>query len=122
MNFGYLIDKLNKSWDVKTAYMGLWYENCPATNQCGVTAMVVQDYFGGTIIGANVYNFITDEKTYHLWNLLEDGREVDLTSAQFSNPRFLEISERKEITRMELESYPDTLKRYKLLKERRDNV
>lgn len=59
-----------------------WRADNPARNQCGVTALVVQDLLGGELIlgevlveGAKVGN--------HYWNRLVDGTEVDLTADQF---------------------------------------
>lgn len=47
-----------------------------------MTAKVVQDYFGGTILIAPVLrNGEPVEK--HCWNLLPSGEQVDLTADQF---------------------------------------
>lgn len=44
---------------------------------CGAVSYVVQSKLGGRIVAATV------DGERHLWNVLEDGSEIDLTSDQF---------------------------------------
>lgn len=65
------------SWGADTA-KGEWREDVPSLNQCAVTALVVQDYFGGDILRTSL-----NDGDSHYWNLLPIGLQVDLTSDQF---------------------------------------
>jgi hypothetical protein len=56
-----------------------WSPDNPAKNHCSITALIVQDYFGGQILvtrtagGTHFYNEI-------------DGKRWDLTVSQFAEP------------------------------------
>lgn len=52
--------------------------------QCYVTALIVQDFFGGDLLRFKEYPL----ERSHYWNLLPDGCEVDLTSDQFGGDGF----------------------------------
>jgi len=54
------------------------FDDDPAHNQCTVTAMVVQDYFGGEIVTVKV-----GAGTHYLNQI--DGKLFDLTSDQFTS-------------------------------------
>lgn len=54
------------------------FNSDPTHNQCTVTAMVVQDYFGGEILSLLMPNGGT-----HFLNSI-DGKKFDLTSDQFT--------------------------------------
>ncbi len=104
---------LLSAWSAETA-QGDWTPDCPSLNQCAVTALVVQDYFGGELLRCKM----TDGDS-HYWNRNPDGTEEDWTIEQFS---FIEgkplkddyvIREREYVL-----SFPKTKMRYKLLKER----
>ncbi len=56
-----------------------WSPSNPAQNHCSVTALVVQDLFGGEILSTR-----TSGGT-HFYNLI-DGRKWDLTVSQFAEP------------------------------------
>lgn len=72
--FGVLL----KSW-VKRSNEDYDFSNDPAHNQCTVTAMVVQDCFGGEILALSMPGGGT-----HYLNLI-DGKVFDLTSDQFTS-------------------------------------
>lgn len=55
------------------------FENDPSHNQCTVTAMVVQDYFGGEILALSMPGGGT-----HYLNMI-DSDVFDLTSDQFTS-------------------------------------
>ncbi|MBN3723651.1 YunG family protein [Burkholderia sp. Ac-20379] len=56
-----------------------WSASTPALNHCSVTALVVQDCFGGEILSTR-----TSGGT-HFYNTI-DGRRWDLTVSQFAEP------------------------------------
>lgn len=84
----------------------------PAWGQCAVTALVVQDFMGGQLLKAVIPT--GKDQISHYWNLLPDGKEVDLTSKQFSDGIILKNEHLKE--RHYVLSYPATKKRYVLLR------
>jgi len=103
---------LLKAWCKETATKGDWTPDNPSLNQCAITALVVQDYFGGDLLRCLMTNGDS-----HYWNRLPDGTEVDLTEDQFAliegKPLKNDyvIRERKYVL-----SFPDTMERYHLLK------
>jgi hypothetical protein len=110
---------LKKSWSRETSSdPNNWTPENPAWGQCAVTALIVQDYFGGNLIRATV-----NERgvSSHYWNELPDGIETDLTQDQFSENfnAFIKghcLQETK--TREYVLSHPATVKRYEILKQR----
>ncbi len=59
-----------------------WHPGNPSRGQCGVTALVVNDLFGGELVLGEVFSG-GSKVGYHWWNVLPDGREIDLTADQF---------------------------------------
>ena len=101
---------LIQSWNLETCAPGLrneWNEENPSLGQCAITALIVNDFFGGKIMrcmassGSHYYNIIDDEL-------------VDLTVEQFLGeiPQYENGEER---TREYLLSNEDTKNRYLLL-------
>lgn len=91
----------------------LCWENGESKGQCYVTALIVQDFYGGKIL-----RFKTSKmKESHYWNVLPDGTGIDLTSDQYGgdgiNPIFSGgyPSSREE----KLYPYPMTIRRYSKL-------
>lgn len=78
-------EAVRSSWDAATCtpeYRSRWSPDNPARDQCGVTAMVVNDLLGGELIRGEVH--VDGEQTdYHWWNRLGMGVEIDLTREQF---------------------------------------
>ncbi|MEH6378724.1 hypothetical protein V7793_30955 [Streptomyces sp. KLMMK] len=77
---------VRSSWDAGTCtpeYRSRWTPDNPARDQCGVTAMVLNDLLGGELIRGEVRvgGVQTD---FHWWNRLGEGVEIDLTREQFS--------------------------------------
>lgn len=67
-----------RAWDGDTCYPGSfsdWTIERPYVGQCEVTALIVNDYFGGKIL--KNYEF------HHYWNLTANGTEIDYTKLQF---------------------------------------
>ena len=76
-----LLEALNASWAKETAYrtdQKDWSLEKKETGQCTITAMIVFDYFGGTIKRgtSKKHNIL------HYWNEI-DGNKIDLTFNQF---------------------------------------
>ncbi|MBB4764130.1 hypothetical protein ACFQFC_07920 [Amorphoplanes digitatis] len=62
-----------------------WRPENPSRGQCGVTALLVQDLFGGELVLGEV--LVDGVKVgHHYWNRLPGGRDVDLTADQFHPP------------------------------------
>lgn len=58
-----------------------WHPGNPARGQCGATALVLHDLFGGDLVLGEVH--IDGERTgYHWWNRFAGGVDVDLTREQ----------------------------------------
>ena len=68
---------LEASWSLESST--LWTEGNPASGQCGVTALVAQDFLGGEIL-KTPYRDI-----WHFYNRI-DGEVVDFTKSQFVEP------------------------------------
>lgn len=74
----------------------LWTKDNPARGQCGVTALVIQDYFGGKILKTGVDN------SWHFYNSL-DGVSHNLTAEQFESlPEYFNLPASRE------EAFADT--------------
>jgi len=106
---------LEKSWSEETTYKykkGVLYlldTNQPSLGQCCVTALIVQDYFGGQLKTALIKII-----GWHTWNQLPDGSELDWTRNQFL--KNVVVPPGKIAIRDRLLSYANTRKRYNLLK------
>lgn len=86
-----------------------WSPLLPSTGQCAVTALIVQDRFGGEIMRVEVPG------DSHYYNVVS-GREVDLTRGQFGTYSPASPAETRD--REYLLSNQSTARRYRLLKER----
>ncbi|MEQ3551588.1 hypothetical protein WIS52_14025 [Pseudonocardia nematodicida] len=74
------------SWALDTcddADVADWTPERPSRGQCGSTALVLHDLFGGELLLAEVWYPDGRLQGYHWWNRLPGGREVDLTADQF---------------------------------------
>ncbi|MCA1024825.1 MULTISPECIES: YunG family protein [Cytobacillus] len=74
MDISYLGLALVESWGIETSTK--WKMENPASGQCGVTALVVQEYLGGEI----VKTFIGE--MWHFYNKIGDNY-IDFTASQF---------------------------------------
>ncbi|WP_026328811.1 YunG family protein [Streptomyces sulphureus] len=76
---------VRRSWGADTCtpeFRERWSTENPAREQCGVTAMVVNDLFGGELMVGEVH--VDGARTdMHWWNRLAGGIEIDLTREQF---------------------------------------
>jgi hypothetical protein len=78
---------LRASWCRETCDPGdlaAWTPANPARGQCGPTALVLHDLFGGDLLLAEVLLPDGSRQGVHWWNRLPGGREVDLTLGQFA--------------------------------------
>jgi hypothetical protein len=102
---------LRKAWIRETSYdPSGWTTGNASWGQCAVTALVIQDHCGGSIMSGEV-NGIP-----HYWNRLESNEELDLTHHQFGNPA--PYSNAHPCDRDYILSYPDTVRRYQQLRRR----
>lgn len=98
--------ELEGAWCAATSANPLnWTEDNPALGQCAVTALIVQDYFGGILVRAE------NEGVSHYWNRI-GGVEIDLTRSQFIEWTPGDEAERD---REYVLSFPETKRRYELL-------
>jgi hypothetical protein len=67
-----------------------WSPANPSRGQCGSTALVLHDIFGGELLIAEVHHLDGTLQGYHYWNRLPDGEEVDLTRMQFTDDEVVE--------------------------------
>lgn len=102
---------LSDSWSKRTSYDPAgWSNRNPAWGQCAVTALIIQDLFGGIVLRGLVNGI------EHYWNRLPNKAEVDLTRTQFSEVR--EIASVVPVSRKFILSAPSTASRYAALKRR----
>lgn len=79
---------LRSAWSVETCDpvdVPDWHPGNPPRGQCGVTALVLHDYFGGELLVAEVEFAGGGRQGVHYWNRLPDGTELDLTREQFTD-------------------------------------
>jgi hypothetical protein len=121
MDFNTLEKALLKSWSKETSYRSdEWNELNPSFGQCAVTALIVNDYFGGDIVWSEAL-LPNGQKISHFFNLI-NGKEVDLTRSQFLEgtivPKGIEKKKDFASTREYLMSYENKNSRYAVLKEK----
>ena len=110
MEIGQLKQLLIQSWDLLTCAPGLrdeWSEENSSLGQCAITALIVNDFFGGKIMRCMA------SSGSHYYNLI-DGKLADLTVEQFLG-EIPQYENDEEITREYLLSNEDTKNRYLLL-------
>lgn len=108
-----------KVWTKNTCYppsQTKWSSLNSALGQCAITALIIQDYFGGDILYDKDYD--------HYWNKLPNCKEIDLTRSQFpkkNSPFNPEIVSREFILKRKSAKRAKTKARYFLLKKRITN-
>jgi len=117
---------LNKSFSKKTALNpNGWTKKNPSFSHCVVAALIVQDILGGRIQkGFIPEKYATLFGKSHYWNVLDDGRIIDLTKEQFPIDfpwkdlilGLIGKAEEKDYRNYVL-SYSQTVERYELLKK-----
>ncbi|MEV6140187.1 hypothetical protein AB0L63_29910 [Nocardia sp. NPDC051990] len=82
------IDKaLRTSWAADTCSVddlarAEWQADNPAWGHCDITALIVNDVFGGDLMVGEVMLGV-EQQGFHWWNRLPTGVELDLTRDQF---------------------------------------
>lgn len=108
--------ELRKAWRRETthpSYQSKWSEDNPSVGQCCVTALIVQDKYGGDIYSCKVGN------CSHFINIINE-RIIDKTAEQFggvSKVKYISGSFRKKSRELLLKN-KDIKRRYELLKTR----
>lgn len=102
-----LARRISDAWSAETSSFERWTPSNRAGGQCAVTALVVQDFFGGELLR------VENEGVSHYFNRLPDGREVDLTRSQFGewDPTPAEVRDREYVL-----SFGPTVARYGTLR------
>ena len=110
-----IINTIRKAWCAETALdPEKWTPERPETDQCAVTALLVDDIYGFPV-QRGVATLPDGSTDSHYWN---DG--VDLTIRQYPLGTTTELREGPQgaEARAYLLSNPDVAKRYELLKQR----
>ena len=104
------LEAVRATWSASTSVDPAgWNSRNPAWGQCAVTALVLQDEFGGELVRGLV-NGVS-----HYFNRLPDGTDLDLTREQFgAGP--IEICDMSLRERSYVLAYPETRRRYHRLK------
>lgn len=102
--------RLEKSWSKESSANSHWSLNNKALGQCAVSALIVQDMLGGKLMRT-----IGPDGSSHYFNVLIDGVRYDTTAGQFNKP--VDYDPAEERTREYVLSFPDTVKRYQILKD-----
>ncbi|MFI0960257.1 hypothetical protein ACH4S8_02385 [Streptomyces sp. NPDC021080] len=61
-----------------------WHPGNPAWGHCDITALIVNDIFGGDLMVGEVHRG-REQHGFHWWNRLPGGVELDLTREQFQD-------------------------------------
>ena len=103
MKLNELNSAIKKSWKKETCYPPLkdkWSEDNPSVGQSAVTALIVNDFFGGKIMRCKII-----EDT-HYFNII-DNKVIDLTKEETLKYESIELSSKEDIL-----SNEDTRNRY----------
>jgi hypothetical protein len=107
-----LVPLIRAAWSADTsANPEEWSKDNPALGQCAVTALYVQEVFGGTLQRVAVFGGGS-----HYYNRIDGYGDVDLTRQQF--PDAQQFGPPEERTRAYVLSFPVTMIRYRLLRSR----
>ncbi|PFQ37730.1 hypothetical protein COK05_28995 [Bacillus cereus] len=100
-----IYEALIKSWSIETS--SKWKIENPAKGQCGVTALIIQDFCGGEIRKTKI------GEVWHFYNIVDEER-YDFTWSQFNEKlNYMDTESNRE------EAFADTNeKQYSILKEK----
>lgn len=110
---------IREAWCRETASPGCveqWSEDNPSFGQCAVTALLIQEIYGGVLLRTYVEGFGS-----HYYNRFPHGTEVDLTRDQFPEGTIVPPGEPRSMDRTcfsEPAVKACTMPRYRLLKSR----
>jgi hypothetical protein len=78
-----VVKALSESWSMETTEEPEnWTPENPSRGQCGISSLIINDYFGGRLVLWKV--FVGDEQVgFHYSNELPDGTRFDVTADQF---------------------------------------
>ncbi len=78
-----VLQALRESWSLETSEEPEnWTASNPSRGQCGVSSLIVHDYFGGSLVLWQV--FIDEVQVgFHYSNELPNGMRIDATGDQF---------------------------------------
>ena len=110
--------ELRKAWCRETAhpsYQDKWSEDNPSYGQCCVTALVMQDLYGGDVYECKV------QGKRHYVNITLEGYLHDYTSMQFEEGQIV-YDKMKLRTRESLLKSKSVKERYVLLKTRLGDI
>ncbi len=112
---------LKDSWSKETSSdPDNWSPENPAWGQCAVTSLIVNDCLGGEIVWAPAI-LPNGKEISHYFNKI-NGKEIDLTREQFPSgtkiPLGIPKSKQFSTTREYILSYPETQRRYEILKQK----
>lgn len=85
---------VRSSWSIETCDpvdASAWSSDNPSRGQCGTTALVLHDHFGGELLVAEVLRQDGSRQGFHYWNRLACGIEVDLTADQFAPDEAVQV-------------------------------
>ncbi|MBG0857652.1 hypothetical protein I2W78_38845 [Streptomyces spinoverrucosus] len=109
---------VRNSWSAETCtpeFRSRWSPDNPARDQCGVTAMVLNDLLGGELLRGEVH--VNGERVdYHWWNRLGMGIEIDLTREQFRPEEV--VTEGVVVPRPPITEWRRLREEYELLRDR----
>ena len=106
-----LAQDLREIWSADTSVDPVgWSPANPAWGQCAITALLVQDIAGGTLLRCRIGG------ASHYFNRMSDGEVIDLTREQF--PSDAAMSEVEESSRDYVVSFEQTRQRYERLRQR----
>lgn len=120
MELNRLEEILKLAWCKETsATPDRWTNENPALGQCAITALIVNDYFGGKLVWAEAV-LPDGKKESHYFNEIE-GKQYDLTRSQFPEgtliPGGIDKTKSCLTTRDYVLSFQLTKDRYNLLKD-----
>jgi len=111
-----IAEMLGKSWCGETSGSNDWSPYNPSLGQCAITALLIQDIFGGTLLRCEMLDCEGKYVGGHYWNKLPGGMEVDFTMDQFVHTNYYPARDTaQERTRQWVLSFPETMWRYGLL-------
>lgn len=91
-----------------------WLPGNPAWGHCDITALIVNDIFGGDLVVGEVH-LDGAQLGFHWWNKLPNGIELDLTREQF---RFGQVVTAARVVERPPGPLPRRYEEYLLLRER----
>jgi hypothetical protein len=116
-----IMQAIKRSWAQETSYTpDQWSVDNPARGQCVISALVINDYFGGTYQRFEI--LLEDGREKHYVNVLPDGVVIDVAGMQYSSEVKRTLSPldptNPQAVRDKLLKDPGTAERYELLKKR----